>query len=75
MQEITLAAAHDKLTYGLEDGEQCPECSHTWPLDGPAHFTDYRYFSLDDDRDEESLVRLWPAGRSMITDELQKTAA
>ena len=34
--------------------ERCPECGHIWNEVGPAHFTDCRYFSLDDDRDEET---------------------
>ena len=34
--------------------ERCPECRHIWNEVGPAHFTDCRYFSLDDDRDEET---------------------
>jgi hypothetical protein len=38
--------------------ENCPECGHSWKEDGPAHFTDCRYFCLDDDRDEEPLKLL-----------------
>jgi hypothetical protein len=75
MQDIAMAAAHDKQSYGPEEGENCPECSHTWPLDGSAHFADCRYWCLDDDRDEESSVRLWAPRRKMITGELQKAAA
>lgn len=36
--------------------ERCPECGHAWNEVGPAHFTDCRYFSLDDDRDEDPMV-------------------
>jgi len=70
-----MEAARDEQIYGLEDGEQCPECSHTWNLEGPAHFTDCRYFSLDDDRDEEPSVPLSVAGREMFSEKLQKAAA
>jgi len=75
MQEGSMAAARDKQTYGLEEGEYCPECSHTWNLEGPAHFSDCRYFSLDDDRDEESAVHLLVTGREGVPGELQKAAA
>ena len=40
----------------VEEVERCPECSHLWNDVGPAHFTDCRYFSLDDDRDEDPMV-------------------
>ncbi len=39
----------------LEEIERCAECSHVWDDNGPAHFTDCRYFSLDDDRDEDPI--------------------
>jgi hypothetical protein len=58
MQESISGAPRGRQTYGSEDGEHCPECSHAWALEGPAHFTDCRHFSLDDDRDEEVPVRL-----------------
>ncbi len=70
-----MEAARDEHLYGLEDGEHCPECSHTWALDGPAHFTDCRYFCLDDDRDEEPPVPLSVASSRMVNDALQKAAA
>lgn len=70
-----MEAPRDEHIYGLEDGEHCPECSHTWTLDGPAHFTDCRYFSLDDDRDEEPPVCLCIAGREMVIGEMHKAAA
>lgn len=38
----------------VEELERCSECGHLWTDDGPAHYADCRYFSLDDDRDEES---------------------
>jgi hypothetical protein len=72
---ITMEAARDEQVYGLEDGELCPECSHTWTLSGPAHFTDCRYFSLDDDRDEEPSVTQWVASYEMVIDRWQKVAA
>jgi hypothetical protein len=75
MQEATLGVPRNKQTYGLQDGEYCPECDHPWTLDGPAHFDDCRYFSLDDDRDEEPPVRLWVTRREMVIGELQKAAA
>ena len=34
--------------------DRCPECLHVWDDGGPLHFHDCRYFSLDDDRDEEN---------------------
>ena len=52
MLEATVEAPYNGEIYGVTDGESCPECSHVWFLDAPAHFTDCRYFSLDDDRDE-----------------------
>ncbi len=55
--------------FGTDSGEHCPECGHPWYLEGPAHFTDCRYFSLDDDRDEEFPIRSWEA-RSTISDGL-----
>ena len=36
--------------------DHCPECLHVWDDGGPSHFHDCRYFSLDDDRDEENDV-------------------
>jgi len=39
-----------------EDIERCPECGHRWNEVGPAHFTDCRYFALDDDREEDPLI-------------------
>jgi len=45
-------------TFGIEDMEDCPECYHAWFLTGSSHFSDCRYFSLDDDRDEEPSVYL-----------------
>ncbi len=70
-----MEAPREDLIYGLEEGEHCPECSHTWNLEGPAHFTDCRYFSLDDDRDEESAVRPWVTGREGVPGEMQRAAA
>lgn len=37
--------------------DRCPECWHAWNEVGPAHYADCRFFSLDDDRDEEYVVR------------------
>jgi hypothetical protein len=48
----------EDLVFDAEVQENCPECGHSWKEDGPAHFTDCRYFCLDDDRDEEPLQRL-----------------
>ncbi len=48
----------EDLVFDAEVQENCPECGHSWKEDGPAHFTDCRYFSLDDDRDEEPLQLL-----------------
>ena len=31
------------------DIEQCPECGHSWEDEGPAHYHDCRYFTLDDE--------------------------
>jgi hypothetical protein len=45
----------EDLVCDAEVQENCPECGHSWKEDGPAHFTDCRYFCLDDDRDEEPL--------------------
>lgn len=70
-----MEATRDEQLYGPEDGELCPECSHPWTLSGPAHFTDCRYFCLDDDRDEEPSVALWVAGYEMVIDRLQNVAA
>jgi hypothetical protein len=39
-------------SYGAEEGEYCPSCMHPWTFNGPAHYSDCRYFSLDDERDE-----------------------
>lgn len=44
-----LLNTHDQI-------ERCPECGHSWTEVGPAHFADCRYFSLDDDRDEDPIV-------------------
>lgn len=44
------------IQVAVEEVERCPECSHTWNDVGPAHFTDCRYFSLDDDRDEDPMI-------------------
>jgi predicted nucleic acid-binding Zn ribbon protein len=52
MLEATVEAPSNGEVYGATEGESCPECNHVWFLDAPAHFTDCRYFSLDDDRDE-----------------------
>ena len=49
----------EDLMCDTEVQENCPECGHSWKEDGPAHFTDCRYFCLDDDRDEEPLQLLW----------------
>jgi hypothetical protein len=43
----------EDLMFDAEVQENCPECGHSWKEDGPAHFTECRYFCLDDDRDEE----------------------
>jgi hypothetical protein len=59
----------------MEDGECCPECGHALPVDGPAHFSDCSYFSLDDDRDEESPVSVWAMRREMDIDRLLKAVA
>lgn len=72
---ITMEATRDEQIYGLEDGELCPECSHTWTPRGPAHFTDCRYFSLDDERDEEPAVPLSVTSSEMVSEKLQKAAA
>jgi hypothetical protein len=45
----------EDLAFDADAPENCPECSHSWKDDGPAHFPDCRYFCLDDDRDEEPL--------------------
>ena len=45
----------EDLVFDAEVQENCPECGHSWKVDGPAHFNDCRYFCLDDDRDEEPL--------------------
>jgi hypothetical protein len=45
----------EDLVFDAEVQENCPACGHSWKEDGPAHFTDCRYFCLDDDRDEEPL--------------------
>ena len=74
MQEAAMGAPRNTETFGLEDGEYCPECCHDWTLNGPAHFTDCRYFSLDDDRDEEPPVPQWVTRRQMVTGELEKAA-
>jgi hypothetical protein len=42
----------------IEVLERCSECGHLWTDSGPAHYADCRYFSLDDDRDEESNAQL-----------------
>jgi rRNA maturation protein Nop10 len=47
--------------FGMDSCEHCPECGHAWYLDGPAHFADCRFFSLDDDRDEEVPMAGWEA--------------
>jgi len=70
-----MTAGRDKQTYGFEEDEHCPECSHTWHLEGPAHFTDCRYFSLDDGRDEEFAVCLWVTGREGVSGQMQEAAA
>jgi hypothetical protein len=62
-------------TYGERDGEHCPECNHAWTPKGPAHFTDCRYFSLDDDRDEQPSIPLWVTRLGMSNGELKKAAA
>jgi len=46
----------EDLLFDAEVQENCPECGHSWKENGPAHFTDCRYFCLDDDRDEEPLT-------------------
>ena len=48
----------EDLVFAAEVQENCPECGHSWKDDGPAHFTDCRYFCLDNDRDEVPLRRL-----------------
>ncbi len=46
----------DSMQIVCDESERCPECGHAWNEVGPAHFTDCRYFSLDDDRDEDPIV-------------------
>jgi len=40
-------------TEQLEDIDQCPECGHSWTDEGPAHYHDCRYFTLEDEVNEE----------------------
>ncbi len=42
-----------------EEDERCPSCGHAWEDRGPAHFADCRYFSMDDDRDEDRSGFVW----------------
>ncbi len=63
MLEATVEAPHNIETYDARDSEYCPACGHTWAFGGPAHYFDCRYFALDDDRDEEPLVRMWATKR------------
>jgi len=51
-----------------EERERCPECGHVWKDVGPAHFADCRYFSLDDERDEE-MATPRKTNRYLVTDE------
>jgi hypothetical protein len=75
MVEDILEALCNEVTYGAKDGEYCPECGHAWTFDAPAHFTDCRYFSLDDDRDEQPSVLHRVTRRQIVIGELQKAAA
>jgi len=75
MLEATVETPRNGEAYGEREGESCPECNHAWILQGPAHFTDCRYFSLDDDRDEQPSVLLRGTGRGMGLGELAKAAA
>jgi hypothetical protein len=52
MKAATMAPPTRTQSYGAEEGECCPSCRHAWTFDGPAHYSDCRYFSLDDERDE-----------------------
>lgn len=52
MEAAATAAPILTQSYGAEEGEYCAGCMHPWTFDGPAHYSDCRYFSLDDDRDE-----------------------
>jgi len=61
-----------QLFPATDELERCPICGHEWADRGPAHFTDCRYFSLDDERDEERSRFVWnqeilglPARRSV----------
>ena len=67
-----MEAPRNSETYDAKDGEYCPECGHAWTFAGPAHFTDCRYFSLDDDRDEEALVWLWVTRRDLVIRKFRK---
>ena len=63
--EATVKTPRYEGTFDPKEGEYCPECNHAWSPDGPAHYSDCRYFSLDDDRDEEPADYLWAANREM----------
>lgn len=36
--------------------ERCPECGHEWNDVGPVHFTDCRFFWVEEDRDDDVIV-------------------
>jgi hypothetical protein len=61
-KEIHADRPSERIPVVVEEVEVCPECSHPWNDSGPAHFTDCRYFSLDDDRDEDPLIHLGGCG-------------
>jgi len=36
--------------------ERCPECGHEWNDVGPVHFTDCRFFWVEEERDDDMIV-------------------
>jgi hypothetical protein len=67
--------SHNVRTYGAGAFDYCPECNHAWALEGSAHFTDCHYFSLDNDRDEESFTRPGITEGDMAIGDARKAAA
>ena len=53
---MTIRSDHYALVQ--EEIDHCPVCGHAWRERGAAHFADCRYFSLDDDRDEETMLNV-----------------
>jgi hypothetical protein len=57
VKKVNRPALHTEVWEAPSDMiERCPECGHVWNDVGPVHYTDCRYFWLEEDRDEDASV-------------------